>query len=53
MAWYAVAAARGPPVDAQQPAPRPQVAVLGGINGAGKTSSADPILRVGMRIPCS
>jgi predicted ABC-type ATPase len=37
-------------VDAQT-APRPQVAVLGGINGAGKTSSADPILRVGMRMP--
>jgi predicted ABC-type ATPase len=38
-------------VDAQQPVARPQVAVLGGINGAGKTSSADPILRVGMGIP--
>lgn len=37
-------------MDAQN-APRPQVAVLGGINGAGKTSSADPILRVGMRMP--
>ncbi len=37
-------------MDAQTTA-RPQVAVLGGINGAGKTSSADPILRVGMRIP--
>ena len=30
---------------------RPQVAILGGINGAGKTSSSDPILRIGMRIP--
>ena len=30
---------------------RPQIAILGGINGAGKTSSAEPILRVGMKIP--
>jgi predicted ABC-type ATPase len=37
-------------VDAQS-TPQPQVAILGGINGAGKTSSADPILRVGMRMP--
>jgi len=36
---------------ATPPAPMPQVAVLGGINGAGKTSSADPILRIGMRMP--
>jgi predicted ABC-type ATPase len=34
-----------------QASTQPQVAVLGGINGAGKTSSADPILRVGMRMP--
>jgi predicted ABC-type ATPase len=40
-------------VDAQgtATAPRPQVAVLAGINGAGKSSSADPILRVGMGMP--
>jgi predicted ABC-type ATPase len=37
-------------VDAQTKS-QPQVAILGGINGAGKTSSADPILRVGMRMP--
>lgn len=30
---------------------RPQVAILGGINGAGKTSSSEPILRIGMKIP--
>jgi predicted ABC-type ATPase len=30
---------------------RPQIAILGGINGAGKTSSSEPILRIGMRIP--
>jgi len=29
----------------------PQIAILGGINGAGKTSSSEPILRIGMRIP--
>lgn len=29
----------------------PVCAVLAGINGAGKSSSADPILRVGMRVP--
>jgi predicted ABC-type ATPase len=34
-----------------QAAPRPQVAVLAGINGAGKSSSADPILRVGLGMP--
>lgn len=33
-----------------QPA-RPQVAVLAGINGAGKSSSADAILRVALRMP--
>jgi predicted ABC-type ATPase len=40
-------------VDAQSTtaAPRPQVAVLAGINGAGKSSSADPILRVGLGMP--
>jgi predicted ABC-type ATPase len=37
-------------VDAQT-TPRPQVAILAGINGAGKSSSADPILRVGMGMP--
>jgi predicted ABC-type ATPase len=30
---------------------QPQVAILGGINGAGKTSSSEAILRFGMRIP--
>jgi predicted ABC-type ATPase len=30
---------------------RPQIAILGGINGAGKTSSSEPILKIGMRIP--
>lgn len=30
---------------------QPKIAILGGINGAGKTSSSEPILRVGMRIP--
>jgi predicted ABC-type ATPase len=30
---------------------RPQVAILGGINGAGKTSSSEPILRIGMKMP--
>ena len=34
-----------------QPAPRPQVAVLAGINGAGKSSSAYSILRAGMGMP--
>ena len=34
-----------------QATPRPQVAVLAGINGAGKSSSADPILRDRMRMP--
>ncbi|MBN9117663.1 MAG: zeta toxin family protein [Planctomycetes bacterium] len=34
-----------------QPTPRPQVAVLAGINGAGKSSSADSVLRVGMGMP--
>lgn len=39
-------------MDAQStPTPRPQVAVLAGINGAGKSSSADSILRVGIRMP--
>jgi predicted ABC-type ATPase len=37
-------------VDAQT-APRPQVAVLAGINGVGKSSSAEPILRIGMGMP--
>jgi len=30
---------------------QPRVAILAGINGAGKSSSADPILRVGMKMP--
>lgn len=33
------------------PQPAPVCAILAGINGAGKSSSADPILRVGMRVP--
>jgi len=33
-------------VDAQGTQKRPQVAVLGDLNGAGKSSSADPILRL-------
>jgi predicted ABC-type ATPase len=37
-------------VDAQ-PAPRPQVAVLAGINGAGKTTAAQHLLREALRIP--
>lgn len=34
-----------------QPTPRPQVAVLAGINGAGKTTAARQLLRDAMRIP--
>jgi predicted ABC-type ATPase len=37
-------------VDAQTP-PRPQVAVLGGINGAGKTTASQRILRDALKIP--
>jgi predicted ABC-type ATPase len=37
-------------VDAQPPA-RPQVAVLAGINGAGKTTASQHLLREAMRIP--
>lgn len=32
-------------------ADRPQIAILGGVNGAGKTSSSELILRTGMKIP--
>lgn len=34
-----------------QPAARPQVAVLAGINGAGKTTAAQHLLREALRIP--
>jgi predicted ABC-type ATPase len=34
-----------------QTTPRPQVAILGGINGAGKTTASQRILREAMRIP--
>lgn len=34
-----------------QPAPRPQVAILAGINGAGKTSAAQHLLREVLSIP--
>jgi predicted ABC-type ATPase len=37
-------------VDAQTP-PRPQVAVLGGINGAGKTTASQCVLRDALKIP--
>jgi predicted ABC-type ATPase len=37
-------------VDAQ-PAPRPQVAVLAGVNGAGKSTAAQHLLREALRIP--
>ena len=37
-------------MDTQQP-PRPQVAVLAGINGAGKTTASQHLLREAMRIP--
>jgi predicted ABC-type ATPase len=38
------------PVDAQT-TPQPQVAVLGGINGAGKTTASQRLLREALRIP--
>lgn len=34
-----------------QPAPRPQVAVLAGINGAGKSTAAQHLLREALKIP--
>jgi predicted ABC-type ATPase len=34
-----------------QPAPRPQVAVLAGINGAGKSTAAQHLLRDALKIP--
>lgn len=34
-----------------QNSPRPQVAVLAGINGAGKTTAAQHLLREALRIP--
>jgi predicted ABC-type ATPase len=37
-------------VDAQ-PVPRPQVAVLGGINGAGKSTASQRVLRDALKIP--
>ncbi len=37
-------------MDAQTP-PQPRVAVLGGINGAGKTTASQRILRDALRIP--
>lgn len=34
-----------------QPTPRPRVAVLGGINGAGKTTASQRVLRDALKIP--
>jgi predicted ABC-type ATPase len=45
-----VAKPQGVPVDAQT-TPRPQVAILGGINGAGKTTASQRLLREALRIP--
>jgi predicted ABC-type ATPase len=41
---------RSQSVNPQHP-PQPQVAVLGGINGAGKTTASQRILREALRIP--